>query len=571
MRTLIAVGCAVLVSMLPAHVATAVSDRDGDSSQAGILPPPWYGTAGYPSFDSLFGTSTSDPPRGTVVADSGFRPYPNGFSFLNYGRSLRTNQLVFGTPQPISQGESAQKAVSLNAATMQRTFGDGVCVAGTGQGGTPCRLTESALTVVRLANSWGATGHCYGMASIAAAMFNGQVDPAALGAGAVNSLTNANALSQRMIARALVAQYFSATATKPSSMAGLVEEMRQGLRPGKAPFTLLLYGKPGGHALTPFAVLDRGSGQYDIAVYDSNFPRQARAIHVDTGANSWNYLGSSDPNQLPLLWDSADPATPARMLVGSVASSTALQQCPFCRAKPAETLVSFSPVLAQNQAVFSGIRLTNTEGQPLDPILYSLIPSSNPTNGKLVNGPVLLVQDGTPFGVLVDSSNVSVPQPFAVTVVGNGSTQAIAIDRLRSDVSSGLAIDSRKHSMALTARNLSSIRMTQTLEEQAASYRFIGTQHRSLTTVGTFMRVLPASSSVIFRENHGNASTWDIKLLRRSKTSTVAFTARDIDVPARAQLVVRYDAWNGSARQPHLYLYTSASPVKVTEIPLRSA
>src|ERR1700755_3077102 len=56
---------------------------------------------------------------GTIVADNGFRPDPDGFSFANYG----------------SEGQKG-----LDASELERMFGPGVCLSGKGE----CVLTAPA-------------------------------------------------------------------------------------------------------------------------------------------------------------------------------------------------------------------------------------------------------------------------------------------------------------------------------------------------------------------------------------------------------------------------------------------
>src|SRR4029453_10179144 len=53
--------------------------------------------------------------------------------------------------------------------------------------------------------------------------------------------------------------------------------------------------RTGGHAITPYAVEDRGNGVYWIMVYDNNYPGAARSIEVDTTKDTWRYSGSTNP------------------------------------------------------------------------------------------------------------------------------------------------------------------------------------------------------------------------------------------------------------------------------------
>jgi hypothetical protein len=48
------------------------------------------------AYAALFAGVPADPPTGTIVADTGFRPFPNGFGFVNYGTNQGENQILFG-------------------------------------------------------------------------------------------------------------------------------------------------------------------------------------------------------------------------------------------------------------------------------------------------------------------------------------------------------------------------------------------------------------------------------------------------------------------------------------------
>src|SRR3989304_5130698 len=84
-------------------------------------------------------------PSGQIVADLGFRPKPNGFSFENYGEA-RTNL----TPE-----------------TMQLLFGKAACRAGSG---ARCVLHPPARAWLEENNSSMQGGHCMGF-SVASILF----------------------------------------------------------------------------------------------------------------------------------------------------------------------------------------------------------------------------------------------------------------------------------------------------------------------------------------------------------------------------------------------------------------
>ena len=100
-----------------------------------------------------------------LVADNGFRPTTDGYSFENYGNEERYRNLT--------------------VVEMRRLFGDAVCVPGTS--GTACRLSPVARQWMESANEAMAGGHCMGFA-VTSQLFHRRVGdpfgPAAFGASA---------------------------------------------------------------------------------------------------------------------------------------------------------------------------------------------------------------------------------------------------------------------------------------------------------------------------------------------------------------------------------------------------
>src|SRR5437660_1334619 len=51
-----------------------------------------------------------------------------------------------------------------------------------------------------------------------------------------------------------------------------------------------------GHAVTPYAVEDKGGGKFAVLIYDNNHPGIPRAISFDRNADSWSYDAARNPN-----------------------------------------------------------------------------------------------------------------------------------------------------------------------------------------------------------------------------------------------------------------------------------
>jgi hypothetical protein len=125
--------------------------------------------------------SSSKTPLGTL-ADVGFRPTPNGFTFQNYGDTLSDGSVP----------------TNLTVADVRTMFGDGVCASNV-QG--KCSLNPAARAWLNSTNSAMSGGHCYGFSVAAELLWLQKLNPNKFGAASTQALTiDANQGLQRQIA-----------------------------------------------------------------------------------------------------------------------------------------------------------------------------------------------------------------------------------------------------------------------------------------------------------------------------------------------------------------------------------
>jgi hypothetical protein len=256
------------------------------------------------------GAAENYVPEGELVADSGFRPELDGFAFENYGND--------------------QGPVNMGPANMEDLFGDQVCLSGTGD---ECELVPAAKEWMDNQNEGMAGGHCEGFSITALRMFNEDLDQEDFGADTTAGLEIVgNEPLQSSIAEHFVYQFLPpiVQARVKGTPSEIVDALGDALNSGDELYTLGVY-KPdlsGGHAITPFAVEDKGGGKYAILVYDNNFPGVTRAVQVDTNDDSWSYVSGTNPDDLGQVYQGnadtntleLDPTTPG----------DDLQPCPFC-------------------------------------------------------------------------------------------------------------------------------------------------------------------------------------------------------------------------------------------------
>jgi hypothetical protein len=257
------------------------------------------------------GTVQSYKPTGKIVADDGFRPWVDGFGFENYGNDVG--------PQ------------NLTAAEVEDLFGRQVCSRGTG---ARCKLTAIAREWLEAENSRMAGGHCMGF-SVTAIEFYKQVrDVRDYGAKIAYKLpVRGNVGLQSLLAENWTFQDLPSVQGRrvigrPSFV---LRRLVTALNDDQDEvYTIAIFKRDGtgGHAITPFAVEDKGSGKYAILVYDNNFPGVIRAIRVDTRSDSWRYVGGPDPSDTDELYDG--DARTRSLLLYPTAPGVRRQPCPFC-------------------------------------------------------------------------------------------------------------------------------------------------------------------------------------------------------------------------------------------------
>lgn len=251
-------------------------------------------------------------PRGPLVADSGFRPRVDGFAFENYGNEKRPR--------------------NLRPAQMRALFGDQVCLGR--PRGRGCRLIPAAAEWMQNQNEGMADGHCQGFSVAALRFHRGLMEQEAFGAPTTADLAIVgNRRLQASIARHFTYQFLPPIVKKRISgkPSRIVRALAEALNTGRELYTLGVYMRDfsGGHAITPFAIEDKGAGRYAILVYDNNFPGATRAVEVDTVKERWSYVGGSHPDEVDGVYRGSaktetlelDPTLPLERF----------SPCPFCK------------------------------------------------------------------------------------------------------------------------------------------------------------------------------------------------------------------------------------------------
>jgi hypothetical protein len=217
--------------------------------------------------------------KGLLAFDSGFRPDTDGFAFENYGEE-------YGS-------------AGLTEVEMQRLFGKQVC-----SGDADCTLLPNARRWMEENNKEMTGGHCEGMAVLSLLFYLGIQDPEKFGASMThNLLIEGNDPLQREIA-----YWWATQCTEPADNvsvdgpADVIKALISAFSDGDNASNSWTAGVAkedgkGNHAVTPFAIRDKGDDLYEILVYDNNYPNEIKIINVDVNDNTFSYDTSSDPDE----------------------------------------------------------------------------------------------------------------------------------------------------------------------------------------------------------------------------------------------------------------------------------
>lgn len=517
--------CAVGIGAILLTAPTTASADIGDNLPVGANPQAWR------TYVEDYRAGPDWSPQGAVVADSGFRAHPDGFSFFNTGVPDAMNNLVFGT--------SRKGPKNLDAAAMRSLMGKRVCLEKQTTG--PCTLTLAARQWMDSANESMAGGHCFGFASTAAELFNRMLAPAQFQPGILRTYDlGLQTPVARQIARNMASQYAMDILEYRTSPRQAVTLLRQSLRPGVLPYTLYILWGGGGHALTPYAVHDRGSGEYDIAVYDNNYPDADRAIRVDTVKNTYKYLVMTNPNGEPEIADGVIGLIPTEVIAQR-------QKCPFCPGAN-ETTVQLTPVKSR---VPIPTRITDLDGNKIKGVV-----ANKPTNpwqpGQKWEFPTYVVPRKQDFVIVINARRSRVPvRTNVLAATGQfsvGTEGATVPPRGKGAVGlvpeKGLIVYGTDRDAELGA--LSFVDSRPAVEVQVLA--------GALSKGGSFLvgRLNEHSKKVVLLTADGRAgsaravATMAFADARRVPVEVRASLA--VTLPRRARLVVDYSAWSAQNR-----------------------
>ena len=256
------------------------------------------------------GRTGSYQPTGKIIADSGFRPWVDGYSFENYGNDVGPKNM---TP-----------------ANVENIFGSQVCLKGTG---ATCVLLPAAKQWMDNQNAAMDGGHCMGFSVTALRFFEKTLKQQDYGADTTPKLRIVGNLPlQEKIAETWAYQGLPLVSRgivggRPNH---ILDTLTHALQTRDEDYTIGIFNETGGHAITPFAIEDNGGGRIHVLIYDNNFPGVIRAIEFNRNTQRWIYHGGPNPKDLDQAYYGG--VKRRAMVLLPTKPGERMQPCPFCKA-----------------------------------------------------------------------------------------------------------------------------------------------------------------------------------------------------------------------------------------------
>jgi hypothetical protein len=482
-----------------------------------------------------------------TLADVGFRPDVNGFTFQNYGDTL-------------SDGSTP---TDLTAADVETMFGNRVCAdAGLGR----CDLIPEAQAWLESTNQAMAGGHCFGFSVTALLLWQQKVTADTYGATAAPGLAiNDNQSLQRRIAYDWTLQLL------PSVQAGrvtgtpnqILAELRKVLAPHSSDtYTIAIWKSDftGGHAVTPYAVQNEGNGKFKVLIYDNNWPDQVRAITFDTKADTWYYDAATNPNQPQEVYQGN--AKTGTISVYPTSPGLGQQPCPFCSKIPKK--LSQSGALGDsgssemiyllgdtsNRATVTvtdqtGQQLGATHGTFVDQIpgaqYYPVISSEDWTN-KI--GPDLYVPANGTYKITLDGTALTRPDKETLGVIGPGFDASVGNIIMRPGETDTLLVAQDGTEVRYSSSLDQSPALQLGVSDSLADYSFAVNGLSSGAGSPTTLKLPPESGSLTISSGSSRKSQVDLKMTRYTEKGLQAFSHNAIPLTAGENAALQFGQWS---------------------------
>jgi hypothetical protein len=477
-------------------------------------------------------------PTGAIVADSGFRPTPDGFSFANYGSSYPSEPATFTV-------EGARFILG-DEAVCAGFDADDVCV--------PSPLAAQWIAQM---NSLLNGGRGEGFAALSQQIFLRQLAASDLEDGMQtpfdlprDSREVAEYISAYAITQFLDPVAATTRARQGDTPAEILDALIATLAPNEDLPTLGIYqAGAGGHALVPFAVEDVGNGLFRVWVYDPNAPGAAGFVVIDRDTNTWTYaMARNGAGENRAVWG-GDATTHTIDLTPAWTRELPLA-CPFCGTPSAYAAKGASGSRVVYSAGSSSPLITDGQGRRIGydgEAFVNEIPGAASTIARSAMGGSQAIVFFLPVALDV-----------TVTLVGTGSTSPTG-NRL-AVFAPGFGVTLRE--IELEAGQIETLTITEqnhvayipggdqrptfdlSVETPVGGYGFTLDGMQLVAGAAFALSAYPESGTLLV--NGSGDLAYDLALTRTEGADVDRFTASGVPLPDGTTQALIFGAWNGT-------------------------
>lgn len=282
-----------------------------------------------------------------------------------------------------------------------------------------------------------AGGHCEGMAALSLLFELGKLDPKDFGGKSGFELPfDKNSKLQHEIAywwATQVVSPMSGAEIKTLTPNDVVDKLTDAFTTNKETYTLGIYmpDGSGGHATTPYAIVDKGDGVTWILHYDNNFPGEERHIEVNRKTNMWTYFTAADPKEPGSAYEgNADTKS---MTLAPTSIRVGKMTCPFCGdvdAPAADSAKGSRQIIMDGDADLlvtddTGKRVGHTGGKLVNEIAGAQVVEVKAMSHRSEHEPIYNVPNGHALTVTLDGSMLKSKDASDVALIANGYTMGV--------------------------------------------------------------------------------------------------------------------------------------------------
>jgi hypothetical protein len=406
-------------------------------------------------------------------------------------------------------------------------------------------------------------GHCEGLATVALLFETQKLKASDFGAPTAFQLE----LAGNKKLQHEIAYWFSTQFVAPMSDAEIstltpsqvADKLVEAINSGSESYTLGIYmpDGSGGHATTPYAVVDKSDTETWIMHYDNNFPGEERHIEIDRKANTWKYFTAADPKEPGSLYEG--DATTHSLTIAPTSVRLKPMVCPFCgevddptdddaRAKGARQIIldGDADLLITDD---TGKRIGHVDGKLVNEIPGARAIPAKAAGRRATAEPIYDLPSGHALKVTLDGTTLKAEEATDVALIAQGYTMGVYGVELDPGQKDTIEFSADWREVSYTTAQDATPDLELGVATKGADYEFninasgeTGGQKVNIT-----LDVKAGTLAVEAAAKDGNA-TYEVEIHRIGDDGEQVFKHKGVASGAHDRFVFDYAAWTGNGK-----------------------